>query len=57
MTKPELPPGHKRYTFVFNAKHVKAIEREIKRRSKERGYKVPVVEAFRELIDEKWGAQ
>lgn len=48
--------GSKRVTVVFNAKDWRTIEREIKRREKERGYVVTVSDALRELVREQWGA-
>lgn len=46
--------GSKRVTVLFNAKDMKAIDREVKRRAKERGYAVSVSEALRELVRESW---
>jgi hypothetical protein len=46
--------GSKRVTVLFNAKDWKAIEREIKRRERERGYPVSVSDALRELVREHW---
>ncbi len=50
----ETDDGSKRVTVLFNARHWKAIEREIKRREKAAGYPVSVSEALRELVDEQW---
>ena len=46
--------GSKRVTVLFNAKDWKLIEREIKRREKERGYAVSVSDALRDLVREQW---
>jgi hypothetical protein len=58
MVKKKAPDddGDKRVTVVFNAKDYAAIERELKRREKVRGYPVTVSEVLRELVREQWGA-
>ncbi len=47
----------KRITVVFNSRHLKAIEREVRKRERERGYPVTTSDALRELIDEQWCGQ
>lgn len=50
----ETEDGSKRVTVLFNARHVKAIEREVARRTKKRGYAVTLSDALRELVEEQW---
>ncbi len=57
MPDDDTDDGSKRVTVLFNAKDMRAIEREIKRREKERGYTVNLSDALRELVRENWGTQ
>lgn len=46
--------GSKRITVLFNARDMRAIDKEVKRRAKSRGYPVSVSDALRELVRENW---
>ncbi len=44
----------KRVTVLFNMRDWQAIQREVRKRARDRGYEVTVSEALRELVREQW---
>lgn len=44
----------KRVTVLFNARDWAAIQKELERRERERGYSVTVSDALRELVRDHW---
>ena len=44
----------KRVTVLFNARHWRAIEAQVKAQTAERGYSVSVSDSLRELVDTQW---
>ncbi len=54
MPKDDIEGGSKRVTVLFNAKDMRAINREVTRRQKEAGYPISVSDVLRDLVREHW---
>lgn len=50
------PTERKRVVVDYSLRDYKAIERQVVKQSKERGYRVTMTDVLRKLVRESWGA-